>query len=464
MRFVKTDDLKPGMRIAKPIYNRMGVMLYERDTQLTQQGINSIINFGLIGIFILEPAEPVPPITREELDFEQFQTIAMFQLRDDMIMLKNNKAPKQLPALVEDILKRYGSLDHKLIFTQNIRSSTDFVYKHAVSCAILAALIGNTLKLSHNAHTALVYAALLYDFGLLLTPPRLFEKGDDLTDDEKEELHSYKLKGLNYIDPGANPYDFPENALDTMRQVIQSNIDPMVPLPAHPNFSKLTSILQVIDKFDSLTSMSLTREPVSEILAMRFLMEFPEYYPHSIVNALAGSIHILPVGASVDLSNGHKALVVAENPSYFLSPVLLDFKTNELIDLSKPEVSDEIQIEDIMKTMDNRIAIDRVSLELFSADERIVEITEHFRLKKIELERRAKEREERKRKMSAEQEAAHKAELERLKNTPVDWNKNKQKRKAAAKAVEDDPLDALFGSDDIDTTDGSDDDSDIFLF
>lgn len=42
MQFVKTADLKPGMRLAKPTYNKMGVLLYERDTLLTMQGINSI--------------------------------------------------------------------------------------------------------------------------------------------------------------------------------------------------------------------------------------------------------------------------------------------------------------------------------------------------------------------------------------------------------------------------------------
>ena len=58
MLFIRTDDLKPGMRLAKPIYNKLGVMLYDRDTRLTQQGIESIRNFELIGIYILEPAEP----------------------------------------------------------------------------------------------------------------------------------------------------------------------------------------------------------------------------------------------------------------------------------------------------------------------------------------------------------------------------------------------------------------------
>ena len=67
MQFVKSDDLKVGMRLARPIYNRNGVLLYERNSKLTGQGILSIRTFGLIGIFILEPAEPVPPMTADDL-------------------------------------------------------------------------------------------------------------------------------------------------------------------------------------------------------------------------------------------------------------------------------------------------------------------------------------------------------------------------------------------------------------
>ena len=69
MLFVKTEDLKPGMRLAKPIYNRNGVMLYERNSKITSQGIISVNNFGLIGIYILEPAEPVPPMSEDDIEF-----------------------------------------------------------------------------------------------------------------------------------------------------------------------------------------------------------------------------------------------------------------------------------------------------------------------------------------------------------------------------------------------------------
>lgn len=55
MQFVESKDLRPGMRLAKPIYNKNGVLLYERDTRLSVQVINNIQNFMLIGVYILEP-------------------------------------------------------------------------------------------------------------------------------------------------------------------------------------------------------------------------------------------------------------------------------------------------------------------------------------------------------------------------------------------------------------------------
>lgn len=53
MQFVESNDLKPGMRLAKPVYNKMGVLLYDRNSYLTASGIKSIENFGLIGPFYI---------------------------------------------------------------------------------------------------------------------------------------------------------------------------------------------------------------------------------------------------------------------------------------------------------------------------------------------------------------------------------------------------------------------------
>ena len=223
MQFVKTADLKPGMRLAKPIYNKMGVLLYERDTLLTMQGINSIENFGLIGIFILEPAEPVPPLSREDLEFEQFQTIYVFKLKENMDRLQANQAPVSLSDLVRDIQTHYGSLDHKLNFAQNLRSSADFVYKHSISVGILCAMITNQMHLPAAEQTALITAALLYDFGYLYVPQTVLDKGDDLTTADKDFIQLNLERGYETLRPDRGDYKFPVHTLDIIQQIIFKN-------------------------------------------------------------------------------------------------------------------------------------------------------------------------------------------------------------------------------------------------
>ena len=64
MLFVRTEDLKTGMRLARPVYNKKSILLFDRNSLLSVQAIESIRNFGLIGVYVLEPAEPLPPMTR----------------------------------------------------------------------------------------------------------------------------------------------------------------------------------------------------------------------------------------------------------------------------------------------------------------------------------------------------------------------------------------------------------------
>ena len=42
MQFIEMPDLKAGMRLARPIYNKRGVLLYERDSKLSAQTIESV--------------------------------------------------------------------------------------------------------------------------------------------------------------------------------------------------------------------------------------------------------------------------------------------------------------------------------------------------------------------------------------------------------------------------------------
>ena len=383
MQFVKTADLKPGMRLAKPIYNKMGVLLYERDTNLTIQGINSIENFGLIGIFILEPAEPVPPLSKEDLQFEQLQTIYMFKIKENLDRLQANQPPASLLELVKDIQSHYGVLDHKLNFAQNLRSSADFVYKHSISVAILSALIANQMRIPDQEKAALITASLLYDFGYLYVPQSVLDKGDDLADSDRDFIQMNLERGYETLRPQYETFQLPKPSLEIIQQAVFRNSKTLKIKEPVENIKLLADILVAADKFDHLTAMNINKAPISEVAAMAEMKKQRGAYNPLVLAALAQCIHILPTGACVDLSDGEKALVLVENAADFTRPMILKFSNNLIYDLSDPAIHKSLKVVDIMKTMDNRIAIDEHTLEHFVADAYIKETADRFRRKKL---------------------------------------------------------------------------------
>ena len=119
----------------------------------------------------------------------------------------------------------------------------------------------------------------------------------------------------------------------------------------------------VANKFDSITAMNERAEPTSEISAVRFLMDNPESYDSTVTDALIDSINLLVPGCTVELTNGDKGLVIAENTRNVLKPVVLMFSDNSIIDLGQELIYGNLDIKDVMKTMDNRVAVDRSSME-----------------------------------------------------------------------------------------------------
>lgn len=353
MLFVRTDDLKPGMRLAKPIYNKMGVMLYERDSKLTMQGIVAIRNFGFIGIYILEMAEPVPPMTEEDIEFERFQTVGIFGLKEDMDRIKNNKRPNNIVKTTNQIVAKYGGLDHKINFIQNLRSQDDTVYKHSLNVAILCALMSKTCGMQAYDQSDLVVAALFHDLGKLLLPPsKRYLDEDTAEGDDLEFMNRCMREGYEKV---RNSFNLSQN-VQTLLGEFYSKKEELDEL------SRGCKILQVADAFDRMTAMKIDAEPSSEITAIRTLQSSGKY-DKDIVKALIQSINILMPGVCVELTNGAKGLVITENTDDVLRPLVLGFEQNQLYQLSSDTVYANIQIKDIMKTMDNRFVMDRKLLE-----------------------------------------------------------------------------------------------------
>lgn len=361
MLFVKVDELKPGMRLGKPIYNKNGVLLYDRDTKLTMQAIYGIKNFRLLGLYILEPAEPVPPMSEDDINFERFQTMAVFSIREDLDLIDSGKKDKGLDWLCSLIIKNYGDLNHKINFVQSLRSSEDYIYKHVLNVAILSAIIAGQMGFPVGRINLLVKSAILHDIGALKL--QQLPDAEDLDDGTKEVVKKNTQETL------ARYGDLDEEVprlITQMQELYTRESD--AEIPAGLKESVNANILYVADAYDRMTAMKSFEEPTSEVKAVRELLADEERYNKKIVNALIHGISILYPGVCVELTNGEKGLVVTENEDNIFEPIVLDFRNNNLYDLSDPSVKQTVEIADVMKTMDNRIKLDKNLLEEYQAN------------------------------------------------------------------------------------------------
>ena len=361
MLFVKVDELKPGMRLGKPIYNKNGVLLYDRDTKLTMQAIYGIKNFRLLGLYILEPAEPVPPMSEDDINFERFQTMAVFSIREDLDLIDSGKKDKGLDWLCSLIIKNYGDLNHKINFVQSLRSSEDYIYKHVLNVAILSAIIAGQMGFPVGRINLLVKSAILHDIGALKL--QQLPDAEDLDDGTKEVVKKNTQETLDRYG------DLDEEVLRLIAQMQELYTrESDAEIPAGLKESVNANILYVADAYDRMTAMKSFEEPTSEVKAVRELLADEERYNKKIVNALIHGISILYPGVCVELSNGEKGLVITENEDNIFEPTVLDFRNNNLYDLSDPSVKQTVEIADVMKTMDNRIKLDKNLLEEYQAN------------------------------------------------------------------------------------------------
>lgn len=369
MLFVKAEDLKVGMRLARPIYNRQGVLLFERNSKLNSNTIANIHNFGLFGMFILEPAEPVPPMTKDDIEFERFQTMAVFSIQEELERMLQTKKSYKMQTIASMIVKKYGHLEKKINFNQNLRSREDYIFKHSLNVAILCAMLTHVLNVRLDEQHATVIAAVVHDIDKLSMAKDITD-ADELTPGQKEALRNAEVNAYGLIEQIFTE-GISVRRICSQSQHLLECCDKGTEAVSISKMVMGSKILAVAEAFDSMTAMQIGKPPMSEVETIKFLLAHPEYFDRDVVNALINAINILVPGVSVELNTGDKALVLTENKKDILRPFILNFRNNSIMDLADKDMFDDIEIVDIMKTMDNRyiMDIDTLKQQGFAVDE-----------------------------------------------------------------------------------------------
>lgn len=360
MRFVKTEDIKCGMRLARPIYSQKGVLLFDRNSELSLAAIDSIRNYDLLGIYVLEPSEPLPPMSEEDIEFEHFQVMTVTSIQEELKKILTTQIQSQTQMIAEKIIRKYGHLDEKINFYQNLRSKEDYVYRHSLNVAMFCTMMCHVLNVNVKERMQTVCAALVHDIG------KISDSSDAVygnTDDEEElrRLYQMQLNTASLIEKAFVTDGVAIRRICIQALKVQASMRNIETVNANMKVVTGAQILLVANRYDEITAMNLKGAAQSEVKAIQEFMDHPEIYEPRVVSALLQSINILFPGVSVELSTGEKAMVLVENKENVLRPLVLSFRDNSILDLARDDY-DDIKVEDIMKTMDNRYIMDHEAL------------------------------------------------------------------------------------------------------
>ena len=200
----------------------------------------------------------------------------------------------------------------------------------------LAGTIGKRMRLTSEALRSLTAAAAAHAVGLTRMPPFLMdeEPTEDFTRDST--FRNYPMLSAKIVDECGN------FSLDTLRIVMEHRERPdgsgfprgLAGNAIHPHALILGAVREL--------QVRCAGGKVSPALALAGIYQkLRDTYGAEIVNHLAASVLICPVGTHVLLSDGSIARIVRENETARLSPVVETYGQNaalnapETIDLSK---------------------------------------------------------------------------------------------------------------------------------
>ena len=349
-KYIRTKQLKPGMKIAQVVVDRMGRNYVDSGTVLDEYTIQSLAKLGIMAVYIedgeIEPENPdkilsdeakekVEELRTEDRSKVQLSDSVRKRVSEGIQFIYSNANSGEMASVTDsiagDLMTAISANDAMAIDISTLKTSDEYTFKHSVDVATISMVLAKQQGLSKQEIYEIGVAGLLHDVGKTKIPPEILNKPGKLTDEEFEMMKNHSAYGYNMI---RNRPEFnPAICLGVLQHHEKINGNGY-PLGFESNkICPYAKILTVADIYDALVTERPYKAAYTQRDAVEMIMSMTNELDMAAMKSFLESMILYPVDSIVQLSNGEKARVVKNNPHYILRPTVVGVETGNVYDL-----------------------------------------------------------------------------------------------------------------------------------
>lgn len=328
MRQVSVNSLTIGDILGKTIFSSSGRVLLGKGVKLTPLYIAKLKDMGISILYIED--ERFNDVIVEDVISEEHRREAMGILEKSMrsVRLGKNLDGFELKRIINKIVEEIMFKKDILMSMMEMRSLDNQMFAHSVNVCVLSTVLGKAMFFGHEKLETLAIGAMLHDIGKMQMDSKLSRETANLTPEEVELLKTHTTLGFEdlrkrkeyslVIAHIAFQHHEHMNGTGYPRHLKEGEIHP---------FAQIVAIADLYDKFTT------DHSDVKRIMpheACEILMGLAgTLYPLEMVRLFLKNIAAYPTGVTVRLNTGEIGVVVDQNPSMPVRPIVRVFDESE---------------------------------------------------------------------------------------------------------------------------------------
>lgn len=208
-----------------------------------------------------------------------------------------------------------------LTWLGKVRIKKNYLYEHSVNTATLMGIFAQAIGLPLADAEKCITGALLHDLGEAHINEEFFERAGPLTPEEYAQVKEHVNIGVSLIK------DSPEVS-EISRKIVQEHHERFdgsgYPLGLKGDeISLYGRMFAIVDTYDALTNNRCYCDATPSSLGMRTLLELSKtHFDEALVHQFIKCLGVYPTGSLVKLNNGFLAVVIAQNITSPIKPLV----------------------------------------------------------------------------------------------------------------------------------------------